>query len=102
MRTGLGTVDAIPLPIELTSPLAGHCRWLTEHTNHDWFPLGYSVELGIKLCYRTGLFSIEEAETYCGRLDLGVMENNRRVIICGGEWGGYKGPSDSLVKSEHN
>ena len=102
MHTGLGTVDAIPLPIELTSLLAGHCRWLTEHTNHDWLPLGYSVEVGLKLCYRTGPFSTEDAETYCGRLDMGVMENNRRVIVGGGIWAGHEGPLDSLVKGENS
>lgn len=98
MRTGLGPVYAIPRPIGLTSSLADHCRWLTENTDHDWIPLGYSVELGYKLCYRTGPFSTVEAETYCGRLDMGVIENSRLVIVCGGKWGGYQAPLDQSIK----
>ena len=73
MRTGLGAVDAIPLPIELTSLLAGHCRWLTEHTDHDWFPLGYSVELGYKLCYRTGPFSAADAAA--------ALHSNSTIVV---------------------
>ena len=45
--------------------------------------LGYSYELGYKLCYRTGPFSASDALVLCQRLEMVVKENTPRLILCG-------------------
>jgi hypothetical protein len=82
--TGLGNVDPRPLSEEEQRRLEAHCRELTRLTDHAWHPLGYSMELGYKLCYRTEPFSQAEAEVFCQRLEMKVKRNSPRLIVCGG------------------
>ena len=82
-RIGLGNVDPLPLPDELKHQLEAHCRTLNDLTGFEWFPVGYSLELGYKLCHRKGPFSAEDAKIICDRLELGVAENSRTRIVCG-------------------
>ncbi len=82
-RIGLGNLDPDPMTEGEREMLVAHCRWLDGATGHGWFPLGYSLELGYKLCYRTGPFSASDALVLCQRLEMGVKENKARLILCG-------------------
>lgn len=79
---GLGNVRRTRLDTTAWSELTEHCTLLLELTGHVWLPLGYSVQRGFKLCYRTGPFTAKEAAVFCARL---VMDVARRVpdqIVC--------------------
>lgn len=80
---GLGNVDPRPLSKAEKEGLQAHCRELEKLTDYIWHPLGYSYELGYKLCYRTGPFAESDAVVLCQRLEMGVRENSPRLILCG-------------------
>jgi hypothetical protein len=79
---GLGTVLRGPFNGAAHSELTLHCKFLEDLTEMEWIPLGYSLERGYKLCYRTGPFSPDEAEVFCARLVMEVKENLSRRIVC--------------------
>ena len=79
---GLGTVHQRPLSEAEQAALAAHCDFLDQATGHDWIALGYSVERGYKLCYRSGPFSAAEATVFCDRLVMTVRENSSGTIVC--------------------
>jgi len=79
---GLGTVRQEPLSDSDLSALAAHCDFLDQVTGHDWIPLGYSLERGYMLCYRSGPFSAAEATVFCDRLVMTVRENSSGTIVC--------------------
>lgn len=62
--------------------LEAHCAFLEGITGYQWIALGYSRELGHKLCYRTGPFDAKQAKTFCARLVMRVKHHGPRRIVC--------------------
>jgi hypothetical protein len=87
-RIGLGHVHLGPFPEDATRALHAHCDFLDEATGHDWIPLGYSLDKGYMLCYRSGPFSAAEAGVFCARLIMAVLQNAPELIECGREQDG--------------
>ena len=87
-RIGLGTVLQGPIPRDDWQALAAHCEFLEDGTGHTWIPLGYSIERGYKLCFRTSPFSLQEAHVLCARLLMHVLANDGDQIVCGGRLAG--------------
>lgn len=81
-RIGLGTVHRGPHSREDWTALTTHCDFLEDVTGHPWIPLGYSIEKGYKLCFRTGPFTAQEAKVFCARLVMEVRQNTAQAIVC--------------------
>lgn len=79
---GLGNVDRGPHLEVDREALTAHCATLEDLTEHAWIPLGYSIQLGYKLCYRIGPFTWAEARVMCARLRMRVKELTDRAIVC--------------------
>lgn len=79
---GLGDVDRGPLMDVDREALVTHCAALEDITHHSWIPLGYSIQLGYKLCYRTGPFTWAEARVMCARLEMRVRKLTDAAIVC--------------------
>lgn len=62
--------------------LEAHCAFLEGVTGYEWIALGYSKELGHKLCYRTGPFDAAQARTFCRRLVMRVKHQDAQRIVC--------------------
>lgn len=79
---GLGDVDRGPLVEVDREALVTHCATLEDITDLTWIPLGYSIQHGYKLCYRTGPFTWAEARVMCARLKMRVQKLTDAVIVC--------------------